>query len=184
MGNSLIREGAEAAAGTTASGTGVGRVKWTQDQITAFRNGREPVGATFGEEWTIGDLEGEFDQCTTIVEEPFVTIGYPHHALESRTGMAYWENGRCYFHGSLQSHTIGMAPLAAMLGIETKDLVFINEYTGGGFGGKIFPYPIMAVTGHLAKKVNRPVQLRITREEEFYIGHARAGMQGFMKLGL
>ena len=184
MGNSLIREGAEAAAGTTASGTGVGRVKWTQDQITAFRNGREPVGATFGEEWTVGDLEGEFAQCTTIVEEPFVTIGQPHHSLESRTGMAYWENGKCYFHGSLQSHTVGVPALAGMLGTDPGNIVFINENTGGGFGSKIFPYPIMAVTGRFAQKLNRPLQLRITREEEFYIGSARSGMQGWIKIGL
>ncbi|MDH7944514.1 molybdopterin-dependent oxidoreductase [Pseudohongiella sp. SYSU M77423] len=183
-GNTLIRNAGEAAAGTTAAGTDVGEIKWSRDAMNAFRAGREPSGVTFGDEWSYGDIESEFAQCTTIVEEPFVTIGQPHHALEPRTGMAYWENGRCYFHGSLQSHTIAVAPLAGMLGIDPANLVFINEYTGGGFGGKIFPYPIMAVTGHLARKINRPVQLRITREEEFYIGSARAGMQGWIKLGL
>lgn len=184
QGNTLIRNAGEAAAGTTAAGTDVGEIKWSADAVASFRAGNEPSGVEFGEEWSYGDIEAQFAECTSIVEEPFVTIGQPHHALEPRTGMAYWENGRCYFHGSLQSHTIGIAPLAGMLGIDPADLVFINEYTGGGFGGKIFPYPIMAVTGHLARKVNRPVQLRITREEEFYIGHARSGMQGWMRLGL
>jgi xanthine dehydrogenase molybdenum-binding subunit len=183
-GNTLVRNAADAAAGTTASGTDVGEVKWSRDAINAFRAGQVPEGAPFPEEWAFGDIDAEFAQCTTIVEEPFVTIGQPHHALEPRTGMAYWENGRCYFHGSLQSHTIAVAPLAGMLGIDPANLVFINENTGGGFGGKIFPYPTMAVTGHLARKLNRPVQLRITREEEFYIGSARSGMQGRMKLGL
>ncbi len=184
QGNTLIRNAGEAAAGTTAAGTDVGEIKWSADAVASFRAGNEPSGVEYGEEWSYGDIEAQFAECTSIVEEPFVTIGQPHHALEPRTGMAYWENGRCYFHGSLQSHTIGIAPLAGMLGIDPADLVFINEYTGGGFGGKIFPYPIMAVTGHLARKVNRPVQLRITREEEFYIGHARSGMQGWMRLGL
>ncbi len=184
-GNTLVRSGAAAAAGTTQSGTDVAEIKWPRDAINAFRAGRHPgLDLPWGNEWEFGDLEAEFADCVSIVEEPFVTIGQSHHALEPRTGMAYWENGRCYFHGSLQSHTIAVAPLAGMLGIDPANLVFINENTGGGFGGKIFPYPIMAVTGHLARKVNRPVQLRITREEEFYIGHARAGMQGWMKLGL
>lgn len=183
-GNTLIRNAGAAAAGTTASGTDVGEIKWSRDAINAFRAGREPAGATYGDEWEIGSVADGFANCSTIVEEPFVTIGQPHHALEPRTGMAYWENGRCFFHGSLQSHTIAHAPLAGMLGIDPANLVFINEYTGGGFGGKIFPYPIMAVTGHLARKINRPVQLRITREEEFYIGSARSGMQGWIKLGL
>ena len=177
-GNTLIR------AGTTQSGTDVGEIKWSRDAVATFRAGRVPEGVNFPEEWAFGDIDAEFAQCTSIVEEQFVTIGQPHHALEPRTGMAYWENGRCFFHGSLQSHTIGIAPLAGMLGIDPANLVFINENTGGGFGGKIFPYPIMAVTGHLARKINRPVQLRITREEEFYIGSARSGMQGWMKLGI
>lgn len=183
-GNTLIRNAAAAEAGTTQSGTDVGEIKWSRDAIASFRAGNEPSNVTWGDEWQFGDIDAEFAQCTTIVQEPFVTIGQSHHALESRTGMAYWENGRCYFFGSLQSHTIAVAPLAGMLGIDPANLVFINENTGGGFGGKIFPYPIMAVTGHLARKINRPVQLRITREEEFYIGSARAGMQGIMKLGL
>lgn len=183
-GNTLVRGGAAAAAGTTQSGTDVGEIKWSRDAVATFRAGRVPEGVNFPEEWAFGDIDAEFAQCTSIVEEQFVTIGQPHHALEPRTGMAYWENGRCFFHGSLQSHTIGIAPLAGMLGIDPANLVFINENTGGGFGGKIFPYPVMAVTGHLARKINRPVQLRITREEEFYIGSARSGMQGWMKLGI
>lgn len=183
-GNTLIRNAPDAAAGTTASGTDVGRIKWSRDQINAFRAGREPAGAEFGDQWAYGELEAEFAKCSTVIEEPFVTIGQPHHSLESRTGMAYWENGKCYFHGSLQSHTIGIPVLAGMVGVEPENLVFINEHTGGGFGSKIFPYPIMAVTGRLSRMINRPVQLRITREEEFYIGSARSGMQGWIKVGL
>jgi xanthine dehydrogenase molybdenum-binding subunit len=184
MGNTLVNRGSEAAAGTTASGTDVGRIKWSIDQVTAFRNGREPVGAEFGAEWEYGDLAARFAECSTIIEEPFVTIGQPHHSLESRTGMAYWENGKCYFHGSLQSHTVGHAALAGMLDMDPANLIFINENTGGGFGSKIFPYPIMAVTGRFSRALNRPVQLRITRNEEFYIGSARSGMQGWIKIGL
>lgn len=184
MGNSLIRNAGAAAAGTTASGTAVGRVKWTADQITSFRNGRFPSDAQWGDQWAFGDVDANFAQCSTIVEEPFVTIGQPHHSLEARTGMAYWENGKCYFHGSLQSHTVGHNALSGMLEIDPANLVFINEYTGGGFGSKIFPYPMMAVTGRFARQLNRPLQLRITRQEEFYIGSARSGMQGWIKVGL
>jgi xanthine dehydrogenase molybdenum-binding subunit len=183
-GNTLVRTGGAAAAGTTQLGTAVAEIKWSRDAVAAFRAGREPTNVSWANEWEFGDLDAEFAQCVAVVTEPFVTIGQAHHALEPRTGMAYWENGRCYFHGSLQSHTNAMPALARMMGVDVDKVAFINEYTGGGFGGKIFPYPVMAVTGHLARKLNRPVQLRITREEEFYVGHARAGMQGLMKLGI
>lgn len=165
------------------SGMELRSLKWSRQQMEEFRAGRDP-GAEFTTEWAFGDIDAEFAKCSVIVEEPFVTIGYPHHSLEPRTCMSYWENGRCYFHGSLQSQSAANAPLARMLGIELDQLCFINETTGGGFGSRIGPYAFMAISGNLSRMLNRPVQVRITREEEFFIGSARSGMQGWMKAGL
>ncbi|GIS50982.1 MAG: hypothetical protein Ct9H90mP25_4160 [Gammaproteobacteria bacterium] len=75
--------------------------------------------------------------------------------------MAYWENGKCFFHGSSQSQSANNAGLARMLNIDLADLVFINEATGGGFGSKIGPYPFMAITGNFSRVLNRPVQLEL-----------------------
>ncbi|MFT6093682.1 MAG: CO/xanthine dehydrogenase Mo-binding subunit [Pseudohongiellaceae bacterium] len=183
-GNTLVRTREEGPEGTPIVGAEIRDIKWTQAAIDAFKAGKEPVGAEFTREWEFGDLEAGFADAATIIEEPFVTMGYPHHSLEARTGMAYWENGKCYFHGSSQSQSANDNGLARMLNIDPSDLVFINEATGGGFGSKIGPYPYMAITGNFAKVLNRPVQLRITREQEFYIGSARSGMQGWMKMGV
>ncbi len=183
-GNALVRTREEGPDGTPVVGSRIENIKWPREAIEAMRAGREPVGAEFTNEWAFGDLETGFAEAATIVEEPFVTIGYPHHSLESRTCMAYWENGKCYFHGSSQSQSANNAGLARMLDIDLADLVFINEATGGGFGSKIGPYPYMAITGEFSRRLNRPVQLRITREQEFYIGSARSGMQGWIKVGV
>ena len=183
-GNALVPVQEEGPDGSTINTARVMDVKWPQEAIDAMRAGREPVGAEFTREWEFGDLAAGFAEAAAIVEEPFVTIGYPHHSLESRTCMAYWENGRCYFHGSSQSQSANNAGLARMLNIDLADLVFINEATGGGFGSKIGPYPYMAITGQFSRQLNRPVQLRITREQEFYIGSARSGMQGWIKVGV
>ena len=168
----------------TADGMALKSLKWSPQSVESFRSGRDPGDVEYTTEWSYGELDAAFAECSVIVEEPFVTAGYPHHSLEPRTCMSYWENGRCYFHGSLQSQSAANAPLARMLGIELKDLCFINETTGGGFGSKIGPYPFMAISGYLSRSLNRPVQVRITREEEFFIGSARSGMQGWLKVGL
>ncbi|MDP1932321.1 MAG: xanthine dehydrogenase family protein molybdopterin-binding subunit [Gammaproteobacteria bacterium] len=165
------------------SGMELAPLKWSRAAVENFRNGRDPQ-AEFTTEWSFGDLDAAFAECSVVIEEPFVSAGTPHHSLEPRTCMSYWENGRCYFHGSLQSQSAANAPLARMLGIELDDLCFINETTGGGFGSRIGPYPFMAISGYLSRNLNRPVQVRITREEEFFIGSARSGMQGWMKVGL
>ena len=62
---------------------------------------------------------------------------------------------------------------------------FINQATGGGFGqrARANSIPSMAIPAKLSQKINRPVMMRITREEEFTIGGARQGFQGWIKVG-
>jgi xanthine dehydrogenase molybdenum-binding subunit len=61
--------------------------------------------------------------------------------------------------------------------------VLISEYTGGGFGSKIPGSLSMAIPALLSKKTNAPVMMRITREEEHYIGRARPGLTSRIKVG-
>ena len=135
------------------------------------------------ETWSYGDLDAAFKASKLVIEESFVTAGYSHHSMEPRTAMAYWQGGKCFLYGSNQSHTAAVPNIARYIGIEPKDLVFIAEYCGGGFGSKIPGYPIMAVPALLSKKLNRPVMMRITRIEEYSLGTARPTFQGHAKLG-
>jgi xanthine dehydrogenase molybdenum-binding subunit len=183
-GNVLVRTREEGPEGAPIIGAEIKDIKWPQSAIDSIRAGKDPVGGEFTTEWNFGDIDAGFAEAAAIIEEPFVTIGYPHHSLEARTAMAYWENGKCYFHGSSQSQSANDNGLARMLNIDPADLIFINEATGGGFGSKIGAYPIMSISGNFSRVLNRPVQLRITREQEFYIGSARSGMQGWIKIGV
>ena len=141
-----------------------------------------PMGKP-SESWSYGDLDAGFKASKLVLEESFVTAGYSHHSMEPRTAMAYWQGGKCFLYGSNQSHTAAVPNIARYIGIEPKDLVFIAEYCGGGFGSKIPGYPIMAVPALLSKKLSRPVMMRITRIEEYSIGTARPTFQGHAKLG-
>ncbi|NQV68687.1 MAG: xanthine dehydrogenase family protein molybdopterin-binding subunit [Pseudohongiella sp.] len=180
-GNAMVLTQPEGDENTASVGV-ISPVKWPAAEIEKLRLGKEPNG-TFTAGWEYGELEAEFAKCDVIVEESFVTAGVPHHCMEPRTSMVYWENGKCYFHASTQSQSSVNNGLAAMLGIAPENLCIINENTGGGFGSKGTSYPTMGVAGNLSRLLNRPVQLRITREEEFYIGVGRPGMQGWIKIG-
>ena len=59
-----------------------------------------------------------------------------HQPLETRTAMAYWQNGKLYMHCSTQSTMRTIGAVARWVGIEPEDVVIISEYTGGGFGSK------------------------------------------------
>ena len=97
--------------------------------------------------------------------------------------MAYWENGKCFLYGSSQSQSFPVPAMAAYIGIAPENLVFIAEFCGGGFGSKGAGYPAMSIPAHLSRLTGRPVMLRISREEEYYIGSARHGFQGRAKIG-
>lgn len=163
---------------------GVAVEKWSRDEVASFRAGNEPT-AEPQQSWEYGDLNAAFAASEFIYEGGFTTAGYPHQSMEPRSAFAYWENGKCYLHGTSQSMTPVAAGMADIVGVPVEDFVFINEATGGGFGQRARPnsIPSMAIPAKLSQKINRPVMMRVTREEEFTIGGARQGFQGWIKCG-
>ncbi len=157
-------------------------IKWTESDFAAAGEGRLPEGEPL-ESWQYGDLEAGFRDARLVVDESFVTASVPHHALESHSALAYWQNGKCIVHGSAQSHTFLVPQLAELIGIDPADLVFVGEYCGGGFGSKGVAYPSMALPAHMARKTGRPVMLRLSRSDEYFLGFARHGFQGRIKMG-
>ncbi|MFN8060903.1 MAG: molybdopterin cofactor-binding domain-containing protein, partial [Vicinamibacterales bacterium] len=157
-------------------------IKWTADAFAEEKDGKFPMGPV-PEEWSYGDLDAGFKEAALVVDETFVVQTTSHQPLETRSAMAYWQNGKLYLHCSTQSTIRTVEPVANWVGIKPEDVVLICEYTGGGFGSKGGGAISMAVPALLAKKANAPVMMRISREEEHYIGRARAGVQGRVKIG-
>jgi CO/xanthine dehydrogenase Mo-binding subunit len=171
---------------TTGNVAGFGQmqdVKWTAQDFAAAGVGQLPAGQATTE-WSYGDIDAALAAADLVLDETFVTQGIAHHSMEPRSCMAYWQNGKCHLHASSQSGTFPIDGVAGSIGIAPEDLVFIAEFCGGGFGSKGAGYPILAVPALMSRKLNnRPVMLRITRHEEYYIGSARHGFQGRVKLG-
>ncbi len=161
---------------------GVEELKWTVEDFAAAAEGQLPMGEPMTE-WSYGDVEAGFADAALILDESFVTAGTSHHSMEPRTAMSYWQGGKCFVFGSSQSQSFVGPGLANYIGIPPEDLVFVAEYCGGGFGSKGGAYPVMSIPAHMAKKTGRPVMMRISRGEENFIGSARAGFQGRIKMG-
>jgi CO/xanthine dehydrogenase Mo-binding subunit len=170
--------------GNVFAGNQVKRLKWTAAQIAEADAGRFPMDAEATDTAVVGDVEAGFKEADLIIEDVSAQQTTPHQPLESRTAMAYWQNGKLYLHGSTQSVARTVASVANWCGIKPEELVLISEYTGGGFGSKIPGAQSMAIPALLSKKVNgRPVMMRISREEETYIGRVRPGFQAGVKMG-
>ncbi len=172
------RSGGNVAAGQIKLQT----VKWDGADFATAGETKLPLGRP-AEEWSYGDIDAGFKKAKVIVEENFVTATYSHNCMEARSAFAYWQGGKCFLYGSNQSHTAAIANISRYIGIKPDQLVFLAEFCGGGFGSKIPGYPNMAIAALMSKKINRPVMHRISRHEEYGIGSARPGFQGYVKMG-
>jgi len=163
-------------------GPAVAVLKWTEADFAEARDGRLPMGKT-PDEWSYGDLDAGFKNAVLVLDETFVTPDVSHQTLETRSAMAYWQNGKLYLHTGTQSTAQTLPAIGRWLNMPADKIVFISEYTGGGFGSKITGGVSMIIPALLSKKANAPVMMRISREEETFIGRARPGFQGRMKVG-
>ena len=160
----------------------VTELKWTKADFAELDKGRLPMGKA-PDEWSYGDVDSGFKNAALVLDETFVTPDTSHQTLETRSAMAYWQNGKVYIYTGTQSTAQTLPAIARWLNISPDNVAFISEYTGGGFGSKITGGVSMIIPALLAKKTNAPVMMRISREEETFIGRARPGFQGRMKVG-
>jgi CO/xanthine dehydrogenase Mo-binding subunit len=162
----------------------VAEFKLPESAVAELNEGRIPMLAeTPVPAWEIGSVEEGFKKAELIVDETVVHQSTGHQAMEPRSAMAYWQNGKLYLHGSTQSVARTVATVAQWMNIPEDQVIVISEYTGGGFGGKIPGAHSMVIPALLAKKAGRPVLMRISREEENYIGRARPGIHLRARIG-
>ncbi|MGD0117909.1 MAG: xanthine dehydrogenase family protein molybdopterin-binding subunit [Candidatus Binatus sp.] len=160
----------------------IGELKWTEADFANAKYGQLPMGKT-PDQWSFGDLDAGFKSAALVLDETFVTPDTSHQTLETRSAMAYWQNGKVYVYTGTQSTAQTVPAIARWLNIDRSKVVLISEYTGGGFGSKITGGISLIIPALLSKKANAPVMMRISREEETFIGRARPSLMGRMKIG-
>jgi CO/xanthine dehydrogenase Mo-binding subunit len=157
-------------------------LKWTAEDFAEFDQGKLPMGKP-QVEWSYGDVEAGFKNAALVLDETFSVSNNQHHVLEPRTALAYWQNGKLYMHSGTQSAVQTVASISRWLRLDPKDVVLITEYTGGGFGSRATGSVQCMIPALLSKKAGVPVMMRITREEENYIGGIRPAVHGRVKAG-
>src|ERR1041384_4080 len=147
-------------------------LKWTDAEAQEYKAGRLPMGKDTDPSWSYGDLDAGFKKADVVLDETFVTPNTSHQCLESRTSMAYWQNGKLFIHLSTQSTIQTVLSVVRWLDLKPEDVVLISEYCGGGYGSKGTGSVTDIIPALLAKKTGQPVQMRVSREEENGIGGA------------
>ena len=55
------------------------------------------------DEWAYGDVDANMKKAALVLDETFSTSNNSHTTLETRSAMAYWQNGKLFLHCSTQS---------------------------------------------------------------------------------
>ena len=94
--------------------------------FAAAGDGALPIG-TDGTRWAYGDVDAGFAEAALVLDETFHTNATGHEPLETRSAMAYWQNGKLYLHGSTQSVAQTVESVARWTGVDASQVVIVSE---------------------------------------------------------
>ncbi len=114
-----------------------------------------------------GDLEAAFAGSDVVLETRYRTAYLEHAALEREAALGYIdEQGRVTVVGGTHEPHWAQGYIAAVLALEPSSVRVIVPPTGGSFGGKQDPLPLI-MTALMTYLTRRPVRLACSRRESF-----------------
>ncbi len=125
----------------------------------------------------VGDVDAEFARGGKTLEADYYVPLLAHAAMEPPAAVAEFKDGKVVAHTATQNPQAVQDTVAAALGIKPTDVTCYVTLLGGGFGRKSKP-DYVAEAALLSKKVNKPVKVVWSREDDlkFDFYHAVAGM--------
>lgn len=132
-----------------------------------------------------GDVDATFAKSAYIREEEFTTSSAFHGYLEPNGCIAKYDfnNDSYTLRVATQSPYKARLLYSQALGVDLNKLRLIQAPMGGGFGGK-FESNLHLVAACLSKKVQAPVRIINTLEEEFVTATLRVPMKIRTKIGI
>ena len=112
-----------------------------------------------------GDVESALSRASHRLEATYYVPYIPVAPMEPRAAVAEWEGTSLTVWAGTQRPFGIRSELAALFGIEEKQVRVIAPEIGGGFGGKSLYRPAMEAA-KLARIAGRPVRVAYSRDEE------------------
>ncbi|UCG02246.1 MAG: xanthine dehydrogenase family protein molybdopterin-binding subunit [Candidatus Heimdallarchaeota archaeon] len=132
-----------------------------------------------------GDIEKGFSQADFVIENTYTMPQVAHAYLEPLVSIGHYRtDGTIEVWSSAQSPFTVRYLLSVTFGVPISNITVHAPFLGGGFGGKagLNFEPLVVLLSR--KAGNRPVKLRLTREENFRSAPIRVGMVANVKTGM
>jgi nicotinate dehydrogenase subunit B len=130
-----------------------------------------------------GDISRGEKLAGSITEETYFNSYVSHAPMEPHTAVANIEGGKLTVWASTQSPFGLQRQLTGAMQMAAENVRVITPFVGGGFGGKSASSQGVQAA-RLAKISGKPVQVRWTREEEFFNDTFRPAAVVKIKSGL
>jgi xanthine dehydrogenase YagR molybdenum-binding subunit len=165
-------------------------VKVTYNEATPIVEGKDATYQEgplwFGEpmRFSQGDLTAGMRDAVAKVEATYTTEMELHAPMEPHAIIAHWQGRDAV---TIYEHSQGIAlaqrTYAELLGIAAEKVRVISPYIGGGFGSKAFPWSHSVLCALVARKLNRPVKVAISRRQMTANAGHRAQTEQIVRLG-
>jgi xanthine dehydrogenase YagR molybdenum-binding subunit len=112
-----------------------------------------------------GDVEQGLADADVVLEQTYRTASEMQTPLEPHGCVARWDNDRLTVWESTQGVYAVQSKLAEVLDMPLSRVRVIGHYVGGAFGSKLRTDKYSIIAALLARRINRPVKLFMTREQ-------------------
>ena len=164
-------------------------VEWEQDSKAESTSYHEESLAQLLEKPTEtparkdGDVDAAFKKAAKIVESTYSAPYLAHNTMEPMNFFAHVTPDKAELLGPIQTPEFAEKSLAARLGMPLEKIDIMMTRMGGGFGRRLYgPFVIEAAV--ISQKMNAPIKLVYTREDDMTQGTYRPSYKVKYRAGL
>ena len=130
-----------------------------------------------------GNPESAFKKAAKVIERNYSAPYLAHNCMEPMNSFAHVEGDKVWLASPLQGPGLIEPTISARLGIPVENIDIEMTRMGGGFGRRAYSH-YMVEAALISQKVNAPIKLMYTREDDMTNGIYRPTYQAIYRAAL